>query len=172
MHHFFLKYLVWILRYLIYYLSYIMYQLFHYEFDNILDIQNIFYKINIPQINNGIWHKSICYAPIPNITIQVFSNNMLLHKIEMDSSYKEILDEMKGTDMNNLFPTSQRLECFTPLFPYDMYEIFGYLSECSVKYKVICDVRIDDKLNLETFNVSGEIVRCDENKDGSFNYGV
>jgi hypothetical protein len=124
---------------------------YHYEFDNILDIQNIMYKISIPRIKGAMWTKEICYAPLESVTIRVMVDDLLLHELIIDENLRSIMDDITKTYMNNFTNTSSRINCYIPLFPYDVIKTFGYIQNPCVKYKVICDVKINKDIKIQNY---------------------
>lgn len=116
---------------------------YHYEFNDILKLDKIWYNITIPIIKNAKWINDIGYFLLENTTIQVFYNDNLLDKKIITPHYRIIYDEIycqKDTTNKTYFK----------LYPYNLLKDYSYLLYGNVPaYKVVCDVKININPKLE-----------------------
>ena len=125
---------------------------YHYEFDNVYEMNKILYKVILPTLKNACWVPNVEYYLFESTTIQIYYQEILLDNHHYTSNDRFICNQLnfKNNDNNKMF---------VKLFPNDITKSFSYLLHDHIlAYKVICDVKINTNPNLE------DICFCSDNK--------
>lgn len=143
-----------------------------YEFTDINELSNIIFKVQLPNIVNGIWKKHAAYFFIELVKICVYVEDMLLDERLIDTSKRLIHCNLK----NKL--NSDSNITYIPLLLDSVENEFKYLFNPinkDLKYKVTCEIKINktpkeillyDKINKdEKTVVDGEILIEEIKKD-------
>ncbi len=115
---------------------------FHYEFDDILKLDKILYKVTLPALTDACWINDAKYYLFESTTIKVYCRGTLLD-IHHYKPYCRVI--------HNLYNPTKNVhgENIVKLFPYNIYKSFSHLVYDQVPpYKVVCDVKINLWPNL------------------------
>ncbi len=122
--------------------------MYHYEFDNIDDLNNIIFKVSLPKVKNAKWSPYAGFFFIEKVTIQVFVENMLIDDRCVDVPMRILNKDInKNPNFLEYFPnggTDEPLLFYIPLYPAPLEKSFAYLynpDNKNLKYQIICDVK-------------------------------
>ena len=115
---------------------------YHYEFDDIYEINKISYGIILPTLKNANWINNVeCYL-FESTIIQIYYKEILLDEHYYSPDYRILYDQFDFENNNN--------KNIFKLFPGNISKSFSYLLENNIQsYKVICDVKININPKLE-----------------------
>ena len=124
--------------------------MYHYEFDNLSDLDKVLFKIKLPKLNGGQWIRHIHYHLIEEIMIQVFCKEILLDKSAYYPEERIIYDELynKNTRIDDPLG-SEELVISYHLLPVSAEKRYDYLQNSCMPYKITCDIKINDNPKLE-----------------------
>lgn len=133
----------------------------------------IFIKVVSPnKLNNKISSKTATKKPLPGKVLDKSGSSLegrivSRHFDRTEMNIKALQKITFTTEENDTQRTCKILDLSLSGLKCQVNEYMEKGTKMRFKFP-----NMDDKLNLETFNVSGQIVRCDANKDKSFNYGI
>lgn len=135
---------------------------YHYEFNDIKDVDDIYYSISLPTLSNGKWINGIQYYLVQKTSIQIFINDILLDKHLILPEDRFMHNQL--CNYHNKTPETETFLIKLLIGKIDV--IFDYLVYFShPEYKVIVDVDI-----ITDFDTYKEKIVIGNNPtiDGSF----
>ena len=120
--------------------------MYHFEFDDVDDLDKVMVKIKLPKLNNARWIPNIAYYLTGKVTIKVLVKDHRIDKCVYFPEHFHIFNELLNRNTVNDYPSSEGSIIFYPLFPDNMRERWRYMKDVCIPYKIICDIETNPKL--------------------------
>lgn len=120
---------------------------YYHEFNNIRDIDLIYYEFTLPLSNDVGWVPYMFYYLIGEVSIKIFVNDILLDKKVIDWKSRYIFNKLEDDNNNTVHKSSSSSNNvgIVKLYPGDIYQDFFYLLSPNVlPYRVAIKVKITE----------------------------